>query len=69
MRSPVTSSPDQVSSTPCSDSAHVLDELHTVSALLSATLAVAEPGAPVERCLTVSCEVLKEAIRKLSLAT
>lgn len=43
-----------------------LDELHTVSALLAGTLAVAEPGSPVERCLSVVSQVLAGVIETLS---
>ena len=68
MRSPVTARPDEVESLPSSRSADALDELHTVSALLVATLAIAESGGQVERCLSVATVELQKAVRKLSSA-
>lgn len=42
-----------------------LDDLHTLSALLTATLRVAEPGSDAERCLKVASENLSRVVADL----
>lgn len=57
----------QMSSTVHDDFAlgKALDDLHTLSALLTATMKVAEPGSDAERCLKVANENLSKVVADL----
>lgn len=48
------------------DMSRALDELHTIAALLSGSLALADAGTPVERSLRITTEVLDGLIVELT---
>lgn len=68
MKTPSADHVDHACTRPTPDPAAVLDELHTISALLVATLSIADSGDQVERCLSVASAQLKRVVTVMSAA-
>lgn len=66
MKTPGTERTERVCTSLASAPADILDQLHTISALLDATLSIADAGNKVERCLSVAAVKLQRVIKTMS---